>query len=145
VSQPLVRDFTAADWAAVAEVWRETGMGRPERGDTLATVERTLSAGGRLLLLEADGVVVGTSWLTVDGRRSYLHHFGIRPSHQRRGLGRHLLSATLAAAREIGLQVKLEVHRDNLDAIRLYTQAGFTALGDYDVYIIRALRQTNGR
>jgi len=134
-----IRDFVAADEAAVREVWLETGMASPHRADTLATIERTIAAGGRLLVLEADGALVGTAWLTVDGRRTYLHHLGVRPSHQRRGLGWRLLEATLAAAREIGLQLKLEVHRDNAAAIALYRRAGFSRLGDYDVLIIRDL------
>ncbi len=33
--------------------------------------------------------------------------------------------------------VKLEVHRSNKRAIELYKKAGFSYLGDYDVYIIR--------
>ena len=40
----------------------------------------------------------------------------------------------------IGLQLKLEVQRDNAAAIALYRKAGFDLLGDYDVYIIRDLR-----
>ena len=134
-----VRDFTPADAAAVLELWRETGLGNPARGDDLETVARTLAAGGRLLVLEIDGALVGTSWLTVDGRRTYLHHFGVRPPHQRQGLGRQLLDASLAAARLIGFQVKLEVHRDNAAAIALYRRAGFARLGDYDVFIRREL------
>ena len=132
-----IREFLAADEPAVREVWLETGMASPQRADTLATIERTIAAGGRLLVLEADGALVGTSWLTVDGRRTYLHHFGVRPSHQRRGLGRRLLEETLAVARVIGLQVKLEVHRDNAAAVALYRQAGFLRLGDYDIYLLR--------
>ncbi|MBI5477670.1 MAG: GNAT family N-acetyltransferase [Deltaproteobacteria bacterium] len=136
---PVIRDFVPADAPAVLELWRETGLSSPHRADTPETIARTLAAGGRLLVLEADGVLVGTSWLTVDGRRASLHHLGIRPSHQRRGLGRQLLEASLAAARAIGLQVKLEVHRDNAAAIALYRLAGFIRLGDYDVYIMRDL------
>jgi ribosomal protein S18 acetylase RimI-like enzyme len=138
-TDPGIRDFTPADYAAVLEVWTQVGMASPKRGDTLETIERTLGAGGRLLVLETGGRLVGTSWLTTDTRRTYLHHFAIRPDHQRRGLGRALLDATLAAARAIGLQVKLEVHRDNVAAIRLYESAGFAPLGDYVTYLIRDL------
>ncbi len=134
-----MRDYVGADYPAVLDLWRQVGMASPKRGDTPETIARTLGAGGRLLLLEVDGAIVGTSWLTTDGRRTFLHHFAIRPSHQGYGLGRRLLDATLAAARAIGLQVKLEVHRDNAAAIRLYTRAGFARIGDYDVYIIRDL------
>ena len=134
-----VRDYVPADARAVLAVWGETGLGTPQRGDTPEVIARTLAAGGRLLVLEVDGALVGTAWLTVDGRRTLLHHFGIRPSHQRRGLGRQLLDASLAAARAIGLQVKLEVHRDNAAAVALYAGAGFARLDGYDVYLLRDL------
>ena len=81
--------------------------------------------------------LVGTSWMTFDGRRIHLHHFGIKPELQRTGLGKKLARASLAFAKFKGYQIKLEVHRDNTNAIALYTKLGFTYLGDYDVYIIR--------
>jgi ribosomal-protein-alanine N-acetyltransferase len=92
-----------------------------------------------LLLLEhrADSKVVGTSWISCDGRRLFLHHFGIRPSFQGRGLSKILLRETLAHARAVEMQIKLEVHRANLRAIELYRKGGFEALGEYEVYIIR--------
>jgi ribosomal protein S18 acetylase RimI-like enzyme len=50
-----------------------------------------------------------------------------------------LLKVSLDRARAIGLQTKLEVHRDNKAAIALYQSQGFRYLGDYDGYIIRNL------
>jgi ribosomal protein S18 acetylase RimI-like enzyme len=138
--QFTVRDYRPEDFKETAEVWRETGMGSPIRGDTAEVVARTLSIpGARLLLLEhrGDSKVVGTSWISCDGRRLFLHHFGIRPLFQGRGLSKILLRETLAHARAVKMQIKLEVHRANLRAIELYRKGGFEALGEYDVYIIR--------
>jgi ribosomal protein S18 acetylase RimI-like enzyme len=45
------------------------------------------------------------------------------------------------AGKEIGLQIKLEVHQSNERAINFYKKAGFKRLGDYDVYIIRDLQE----
>ncbi len=114
-------------------------MATPGRGDTAEVIERTLAAGGRLLVLEEapGGSLLGTSWLTSDARRLYLHHFAIRPANQGRGLAHSLLEASLRVAQETGLQIKLEVHRENRRAIELYRKAGFAPLGDYDVYIVR--------
>jgi ribosomal protein S18 acetylase RimI-like enzyme len=135
----FVRDYQHSDFPQVEQIWRETGLASVERGDTIQLVERTLRSGGRMLILaeRETGRIVGTSWLTLDGRRVYLHHFGILPSFQKRGLAGLLLGHTLKAVQKIGLQVKLEVHRKNLNAVRLYQRAGFKKLGDYDVYIIR--------
>jgi len=137
----LIRDYRDADWAAVEELWTATGMGGAHRGDTAAVVRRTLDGGARLLVMEetASRTVVGTAWLTHDHRRSYLHHFGILPAYQGKKLANDLMAASLAAAKEMGLQCKLEVHRENVRAVTLYKKYGFNCLGDYDTYIIRKI------
>ncbi len=125
----------------MADVWERTGMNTPGRGDTAEVIENTLRRQGRLLVLidTASDTVVGTAWLTNDGRRLNLHHFAIDPQFQGGGLSKPLLHEALKIAKEIGLQVKLEVHVENERAIHYYKKAGFQRLGDYDVYIIRDL------
>jgi [ribosomal protein S18]-alanine N-acetyltransferase len=135
----LIRDYRDSDFENIQALWLPLGLGSSQRGDTAEVIIRTLSAGGKFLVLEekSSGKLVGTSWMTVDGRRNYLHHFGIDETYQQCGLGRMLLDASLAIAREMGLQLKIEVHRQNERALNLYTRNGFKYLGDYDVYIIR--------
>jgi ribosomal protein S18 acetylase RimI-like enzyme len=137
-----VRDYRSEDFPAVGELWQSVGMGHPRRGDSADVIARTLTHhGARLLILEEipGGAVVGTSWMTCDGRRLHLHHFAIRLSHQGRKLAKVLLAETLRHAKHLGLQVKLEVERSNTRAITLYKKAGFVSIGDYDVEIIRDL------
>jgi ribosomal protein S18 acetylase RimI-like enzyme len=81
------------------------------------------------------GELAGTSWLTWDGRRVFLHHFAIRPRLQGQGLGKILARASLDFAREKGCPVKLEVHRENKAAIHLYQSSGFNGFGDYEVFM----------
>jgi ribosomal protein S18 acetylase RimI-like enzyme len=134
----VCRDYRDGDFPGIQALWEVTGLGGAHRGDTAALVEATLRHGGCFLILEEpDGRIVGTSWLTSDARRVYLHHFGILPDRQGQKLGRLLLDETMARVAERGLQVKLEVHKDNGRAQMLYRSAGFKPLGDYDVLIIR--------
>jgi [ribosomal protein S18]-alanine N-acetyltransferase len=138
-----IRDYRPGDFAALDALWREVGMATPGRGDTEEVVERTLKIdGARLLVLEdaASGDMIGASWITNDGRRLYLHHFAVKPSHQGRGLSKVLLRASLEHACAAGLQIKLEVARNNERAVGLYRKAGFKSLGDYEVYILRDVR-----
>ena len=139
----FVRDYWAADYPHVADIWERTGISTPGRGDTAEVIENTLRRNGRLLVLadKASDTVVGTSWLTNDGRRLYLHHFAIDPRFQGAGLSKPLLRESLKIAREIGLQIKLEVHEENERAIHFYEKAGFKRLGDYDIMIIRDLSE----
>jgi ribosomal protein S18 acetylase RimI-like enzyme len=137
--EPFVREYRPEDYTEVERLWSETGMGSPARSDDQQVIQKTLEMGGKLFILEepASGKVIGTSWLTDDGRRIYLHHFGILPAFQGKGFSKYLLKASLDYAQSSGKQIKIEVHQSNKKAIHLYLNAGFNYLGDYDVYIIR--------
>ena len=75
--------------------------------------------------------------MTCDGRRILLHHFGILPEYQGKGLSEILLKESLEFVKSTGLQVKLEVHSSNIKAVNLYKKFGFKHLVGYNVYIIR--------
>lgn len=138
-----IRPYRKGDFTGIMEIWGATNLSRPERGDDEITIERSIAMGGALFVMcdEDDGDrIAGTSWLTFDGRRLHLHHFGIIPEHQGKGFSAGLLRESLRFVREKGFQVKLEVHRSNEIAVNLYKKAGFEYLGDYDVYIIRDIQ-----
>ena len=80
-----IRDYQSEDFSAVMKLWQETGLNTPGRGDNENIIERTISVGGKLLIMldEKKKNIIGTSWLTSDGRRLYLHHFGIQPKYQK--------------------------------------------------------------
>jgi len=139
-----LRDYQKEDYPAIAQLWEQLGLGGKHRGDTPEIIDNTIRLGGRLIVMQdnTDGSIIGTSWLTVDGRRTYLHHFGIAEHLQGKGLSRELLEYSLQIVRETGYQVKLEVHVANHVAVKLYKKYGFQRLGDYDVYIIREISKT---
>jgi len=135
----IIREYRESDFEGIIDLWEITNMGSPERGDNKSTIAVSINLGGCLLVMEkrSSGRICGTSWLTFDGRRLLLHHFGILPECQGKGLSKSLLKETLDVVREKGHQVKLEVHNTNHKAISLYKKFGFEHLGDYNVFIIR--------
>lgn len=135
----MIRDYSPEDYPRIIELWKLTGMGDEQRGDDQQVIERSLELGGRLLVMirQSGNEIIGTSWITFDGRRLHLHHFGIHPDYQGQGLSHRLAEASIAFAREKKTQIKLEVHRNNRKAVSLYKKHGFKYLGDYNVYIIR--------
>jgi ribosomal protein S18 acetylase RimI-like enzyme len=135
----IIRDYRESDYPSLLSLWESTGLGGAHRGDNDAVILKTLLHGGKLLILErsTDSEIIGSSWLTNDGRRIYLHHFGISPGNQGQGLAKPLLEASINYARSLNLQLKIEVNRQNTVALNLYKKFGFSYLGDYDVYIIR--------
>ncbi|MBN1518583.1 MAG: GNAT family N-acetyltransferase [Spirochaetales bacterium] len=132
-----LRDYVEGDYVSLVELWASTGVGNPARGDTAESIQRTLDQGGRLVVLDSEGWIVGSAWLTDDGRRLYLHHMAVAPSLQGKGLGRMLMNAAMDTARERGMQMKLEVHRDNGRARALYESCDFAPLEGYDTMIRR--------
>jgi ribosomal protein S18 acetylase RimI-like enzyme len=55
---------------------------------------------------------------------------GVRSEWRRQGIGRRLLDACLALAKNVGIEkVELEVFSDNIGAIRLYESRGFRREG----------------
>jgi len=135
----ITRDYKEDDFDEIVKFWILTDMGNPERGDSRETIKRTLEMGGKLLVMElkSSGQICGTSWMTYDGRRILLHHFGISPEYQGKGLSKILLGESLKFVKNNGSQVKLEVHSSNFKAISLYKKFGFAQLEEYNVYIMR--------
>lgn len=129
--------FDPEVFGAVEKIWKDTGVGNPLRGDTFASVEETLRCGGRLLTVQDEQKVLAVCWLTDDGRRLYLHHMAVAPAEQGQGHSKLLMDRTIQIACERGRQVKLEVHRDNARARKLYAGYGFAVLEGYDTFILR--------
>lgn len=134
-----VRLFETTDYDEILQLWDFTGLGGAHRGDNLEIIQNTIEAGGVFFVLEhiPTKSLIGTAWITNDRRRLYLHHFGIHPNYQGKGLSHLLAQACIDFGKNTGLQMKLEVHKDNLTAKNLYAQYGFKLLGDYEVHIIR--------
>jgi len=137
-----IRDFVPGDYGQLMEVWESTGLGDACRGDNLDRILHSLDIGGKMLVAcTPEGRVIGTSWMTYDGRRLHLHHMGVLPAYQRKGIGQLLSEESLCFAEKKNTQIKLEVHRTNKNAIALYRKLGFDYLGDYDVYIVRGTQK----
>ncbi len=134
----FVREFKEEDYQDVLHIWNKTDMGGEHRGDNLDVIEDTINFGGKMFILEDDDHgIIGTSWITNDQRRLYLHHFGILPEFQGKGYSHILMEKSMEFAMDEGLQIKLEVGCNNHTAKNLYKKYGFKYLGDYDVYIVR--------
>lgn len=134
----FIREYLEEDFQDVLNVWEKTNMDTPNRGDNEEIIEDTLEFGGKLLILEDDKHgVIGTSWITNDQRRLYLHHLCILPEFQKKGYSHMLMEKSMDYAKELDMQIKLEVHKSNNIAKALYKKYWFKYLGDYEVYIVR--------
>ena len=134
----IIREYRQGDFPEVEKLWKKTGVYTPERGDTPEIILRCNGLGGKFLILEDETRhrILGTSWLTWDGRRVHLQYFAIMPSMQGKGYGRLLADSSMSFAREFKTPVKIEVHRNNIRAIELFRSMGFKILEGYEVYLV---------
>jgi ribosomal protein S18 acetylase RimI-like enzyme len=133
-----VRDATFEDCdalgAAMKVVADEGRWLATERGTTeLELANRFRQAileGDQLLVLEEEGAVVGALGLHSTQAEGVVSlGMWVLPTHRRRGGGRTLMEAALAARPEEVHKIELEVWPDNEAAIALYRELGFEEEG----------------
>jgi ribosomal protein S18 acetylase RimI-like enzyme len=62
-----------------------------------------------------------------DGRRGWINHLAVLPTHRRRGFGTTLMTTAESYLVEIGCQkVNLQVRESNQDVVPFYTALGYT-------------------
>lgn len=139
-----VREYRHSDYEELINIWDILEMGRIDRKDTKEIIHNTLQNNAKMFLLEKEGKIIGTSWITSDYRRLFLHHFCILPEHQGKGYANILLKKTLEYAEQQNMQIKLEVHKDNIRAVKLYEKFGFRYIfKDYIVMILKEVMLDN--
>lgn len=94
-----------------------------------------------IFLVAVDGhTILGYAIVLLAGVESELANLAVARLMQKQGLGKRLLSESLAAARERGSrEVFLEVRESNAAAISLYSSAGFEAVGRRVRYYARPI------
>ena len=129
-------DATAWVRANAASFADHPEQGRITEADfTLMREEGWFDPDDLILLVDADGAVVASTWIktipsgdNVEGSRECeLYALGVRPEYAGQGLGRLLLDVTLARmAQHRPTQVSLYVDGENQRAVELYERALFT-------------------
>ena len=138
-----IRRATKSDRELLRELWEEFAEeldDPPYLRETWKEAWTDLSEtiqNGVALVAEQDGRAVGFVFgvLGDTGRQTaHVTDFYVRPEARRRGIGRALLAAIIAPARQAGLDhASLEVQVPNTDARRLYERLGFVPVDTFMV------------
>jgi phosphinothricin acetyltransferase len=142
MSEPIVRPATEADLPAINAIYnREILEGTatwdldPWSPDQRLTWFRAHEDAEPILAADLDGQLVGFAYLSrYRGRRGYRftreNTVFVHPDHQRRAIGRLLLTALIEGARDLGLRTLLAwIDEDNVGSIRLHRALGYEQIG----------------
>ena len=114
----------AIEVASFADPWRREGFR-----------DLMLGGAGRLVVAEADDGVVGFAVSYHAADEAEIANVAVAPAARRRGIGRALVDAVIAAAEAGGKrQVFLEVRASNAAAQALYAARGFAPVGRRAAY-----------
>lgn len=119
---PTVVAFERSHLPAALALWRSMpGIGLSE-ADEPAALAAFLRRNPGLSFVALDGSeLVGTLLCGHDGRRGLIHHLAVAPEQRRRGLGRALLDAALAALQAQGIgKCHLMVFADNTEGLAFW-------------------------
>ena len=136
-----IRKMTPADYAGTYALWMScAGMGLNDVDDSEEGIRRYLERNpDTCFAAEEDGRIVGAILTGHDGRRGYIYHTAVAPDCRRRGVGKKLAEAALAALRDAGItKVALVAFSRNEAGNAFWEKLGFTARDDL-VYRNKAL------
>lgn len=132
-----IRPYEQADYLALQHMM-ELGFSdlAEETEQLIAQTEKNKHM--QLMMYVEDNVPVGTISTTVREDELWVTAFTVEPGYRRSGIGTTLLNWAQTEAVQKGLKwVLLDVELDNVDALRLYQQAGFVVKGQVDYYVVK--------
>jgi ribosomal protein S18 acetylase RimI-like enzyme len=125
--------MTPADYDAVYALWDGTpGVGMNDLDDSRESIARYITRNPTsCFLAQEDGNVVGAVLAGHDGRRGLIYHMTVKEAYRRRGVGKALAEAALAALKAEGItKVLLVVMKANDTGNSFWASLGFTQRED---------------
>lgn len=105
----------------------ENDILEPADLEQLEHPEKTLATGGRIFLAKAGEEIVGMMMLELFGNGvAEPFKFGVKEAYRNNGIGKALMEATIAAAKELGVKtLVLTSHHSLTAALHVYESFGF--------------------
>lgn len=121
-----IREFRMEDYDETVKLWKESGLViRP--GDDLTGIKLKLERDSDLFLVaDEDGKILGVIMGAWDGRRGWINHLAVRPSHQRKGIGTALIrELEKRLVRKGAKKVNAQIYRWNEKSIHFFRTTGY--------------------
>lgn len=128
-----IRKMRSTDHSALYALWLSCkGMGLNDVDDSESGIARFLERNPETCFVaEDDGKPIGVIMAGNDGRRGYIYHTAVHPSHRKQGIGSALVKAALDALQRLGIsKVALVVFAENRDGNAFWEKQGFTVRTD---------------
>lgn len=124
--------FSPSDYDEVMALWQATEGLTLREADSRSAVIHYLAHNPGLSFVARDGRrLVGAVLAGTDGRRGYLQHLAVAPTHRSQGLGTSLANRVLEGLGALGIaKCHLFVRRERAQAREFWERLGWTARDD---------------
>lgn len=138
-----IRTMTMRDYDEVIAVWKASGLTMDAACDSRPMFTKTLGMNPNSCFVALDNkIIVGAVLGAFNGRRMWAYHLGVRPTYQKKGIGKKLMSAVEHACQKAGApKLSLAVMKDNLDVVGFYRKLGFYKVHD-SVWLSKTMKTT---
>ncbi len=111
------------DVADVVTLWERCGLTRPwnEPAADIALARR--GANATILVGRLGGAIAATALVGHDGHRGWVYYVAVDPSHQKKSLGRIIMSAAEDWLREAGIAKMMLLVRPENTAVRAFYES----------------------
>jgi N-acetylglutamate synthase len=131
----ILHPFTASHYDQAFALWQSCdGVGLSD-ADSRCNIEKYIERNPGTSFVAFDGDrLVGTILGGHDGRRGYIYHLAVHPEYRKRGIGRKLAEATLAALKAEGInKVHLFIFNTNSAGIEFWKKLGWKLRSDIGI------------
>lgn len=128
-----IRNMQLDDYDSVYALWLSCpGMGLNNLDDSREGITKYLARNPDTCFVAVeDGRIIGSFLTGHDGRRGYISHTAVSPSHQRQGIGKQLVEVALDALKQQDInKVNLVVFARNEKGNAFWEKMGFTQRPD---------------
>lgn len=125
------REFLSADYPQAVKLWQLVEGLEIAEGDSQGEVTAYLSRNpGLSRVAEEDGTIVGAVLCGHDGRRGYIYHLAVAPTHHGKGIGKRLVQECVTGLREAGVtRALIFVAPDNSGGHAFWLRNGWEEVG----------------
>ena len=131
-----LRAMQADDYPALLQLWQQSDGLVLRDADSPEAIAAYLARNpGLSFIALSQSQLIGSLLAGTDGRRGYLQHLTVSPSHRGQGIGKALLQAATSALHAIGIdKTHLLVLADNEPALAFYRHLGWTERSDVRLF-----------
>ncbi len=140
----LIRKMEINDYPGMYQLWANTpGIGLRKVDDSYEGIQRFLQRNPDTNFIAEEDGIVGIILCGHDGRRGHIYHMAVDAKVRRRGVGKALVEAAVAALTEQGItRVKLDAFKDNEEGNAFWESMGFFYRTDL-IYWNKSLNDEN--